>query len=137
MADRSVSPPVATTNSTPMREALLLLIAAGTVAGLWNWSVSGRDRALRAVHQLCKDLSLQALDETVVLRRVRLARDERGQRRVLRIYRFEFTRDGSVRETGDLALAGLSPWWALLHHPEGNLHIDLRAARGKVLSFPA
>jgi len=25
----------------------------------------------------------------------------------------------------------------LLHHPEGNLHIDLRAARGKVLSFPA
>ena len=137
MADRSVSPPVATTNNTPMREALLLLIAAGTVAGLWNWSVSGRDRALRAVHQLCKDLSLQALDETVVLRRVRLARDERGQRRVLRIYRFEFTRDGSVRETGDLALAGLSPWWALLHHPEGNLHIDLRATRGKVLSFPA
>ena len=120
-----------------MREALCLLIAAGMVAGLWNWSVSGRDRALRAVHQMCKDLSLQALDETVVLRRVRLARDEHGQRRVLRIYRFEFTRDGSLRETGDLALAGLTPWWALLHHPEGNLHIDLRAARGKLLSFPA
>jgi hypothetical protein len=120
-----------------MREALFLLIAAGTGAGLWNWSVSGRDRALRAVHQLCKDLSLQALDETVVLRRVRLARDERGQRRVLRIYRFEFTRDGSLREAGDLALAGLTPWWALLHHPEGKLHIDLRATRGQVLLFPA
>jgi hypothetical protein len=73
----------------------------------------------------------------VVLRRVQLARDERGQRRVLRIYRFEFTRDGSLRETGDLALAGLTPWWALLHHPEGKLHIDLRATRGKVLLFPA
>ena len=119
-----------------MREALLLLMAAGTVAGLWNWSVSGRDRALRAVNQLCADLSLQALDETVVLRRVRLARDDAGHRRVLRIYRFEFTRDGRVREAGDLALAGLTPWWALLHHPEGNLHVDLRTPRGKVLLFP-
>ena len=83
-----------------MREALFLLLALGAVGGLWSWSASGRERVLAVVKEVCGDLGLQRLDDSVVLSGLRLLRSARGWR-VGRIYRFEFTLDGTARYEGD------------------------------------
>ncbi len=108
-----------------MDGALLLLLAAGACAGLWNWGVTGRERALREIGVICKDMGLQALDESVVLNLVRLRRGPGGKLRLVRVYRFDFTLDGHSRHHGDVALAGLKPLWARLYSPAGDTWLDL------------
>lgn len=113
-----------------MREALLLLVIAGALFGLWHWSMNGRDRALAALRRVSRELSLQVLDDSLVLRGLRLTRDAAGRRQVLRIYRFDFTVDGRSRHSGDLALAGRSPQWALLRQADGDVYLDLQPPPG-------
>lgn len=108
-----------------MRDALWLLIAAGCSYGLWSWSVRGRERVLEIVREVCRDLGLQALDDSVVLRRVRLLRTADGWC-LGRTYRFEFTLDGTARHVGDVGLAGLRLVWVRVGHPHGDIHLDLR-----------
>ena len=107
-----------------MTEALLLLVVAGSVAGLWSWSTAGRERVMREADRLCKELGLQKLDDTIALRAVQLRRHW-GALRVVRIYRFEFTTDGRERRQGDVALLGAAPWWAIVQLADGPLHVDL------------
>jgi len=118
-----------------MREALLLLVVAGALFGLWHWSMNGRDRALLALRRVSRELSLQVLDESVVLRGLRLQRDAAGRRQLLRIYGFDFTLDGRSRQSGDLALAGLVPQWALVRQADGDVYLDLRPPPGGNVSF--
>lgn len=108
-----------------MDSALLLLLAAGACAGLWNWSVTGRDRALREIAKISRDMGLQPLDESVVLRRLQVRRGPEGNLRLIRTYRFDYTLDGHSRLQGDVALAGLTPQWARLQAPEGDTWLDL------------
>ena len=107
-----------------MTEALLLLVVAGTLAGVWSWSTSGRERVIVEANRLCKELGLQKLDDNIALRAVSLRRHW-GTLRLVRIYRFEFTGDGRERRTGDVALLGNAPWWAVVHLAEGPVHLDL------------
>jgi hypothetical protein len=111
-----------------MRDALLLLLALGAVGGLWSWSTSGRERVLAVVKEVCRDLGLQRLDDSVVLSGIKLLRSARGWR-IGRIYRFEFTLDGTARYQGDVGLAGDMLAWVRVGHPQGDIHIDV-AARG-------
>ncbi len=113
-----------------MREALFLLLALGAVGGLWSWSASGRERVLAVVKEVCGDLGLQRLDDTVVLSGLRLLRSARGWR-VGRIYRFEFTLDGTARFEGDVGLAGDTLAWVRVGHPAGDIHIDVAARRAR------
>lgn len=107
-----------------MRDALWLLIATGCCYGLWSWSVRGRERVLAVVREVCRDLGLQALDDSVVLRGFRLLRTPDGLR-IGRTYRFEFTLDGHTRHAGDVGLAGLRLVWVRVGHPQGDIHIDV------------
>jgi hypothetical protein len=109
-----------------MLNGLLLLLGVGLCLGLWNWSMAGRDRVLRAVVALSREMDLQALDDSVVLRSLHCRRGPNGHLQLLRVYRFEYSLDGRSRLHGDIALAGLIPLWARLQGPEGDLHIDLR-----------
>lgn len=112
-----------------MRDALWLLLAVGATAALWSWSTSGRERVLAVVREVCRDLNLQALDDSVVLRGLRPLWTADGLR-VGRTYRFEFTLDGSARYTGDVGLAGSRLAWVRVGHPQGDIHIDVGQMRG-------
>lgn len=116
-----------------MTEALLLLLVAGSLAGLWAWSTEGRERVIPEADRLCKELGLQKLDDNIALRAVQLRRHW-GALRVVRIYRFEFTTDGRERRAGEVALLGKAPWWAMVQLADGPLHVDL-GPRARVLEL--
>lgn len=56
----------------------------------------------------CQGLGLVFLDDTVVLKRLRLARDGLSRLVFRREYRFEFSSDGSQRYRGEITLLGQS-----------------------------
>jgi Protein of unknown function (DUF3301) len=108
-----------------MHEALALLLVAGGLAGLWSWSTAGRECAITAIDKLCRELALQRLDDSVALHRLALER-QHGRLAVLRVYRFEFSRDGVQRHIGEVALTNSALAWAQVHAPEGAIYLDLR-----------
>ncbi len=88
-----------------LMEVLLLLLIA---AGVWYWVDSMRawEYARRTIRARCDEVGVQLLDDTVVLSRRRLARDEDGRLGISREYRFEFTSDARMRYRGEITLAG-------------------------------
>ncbi len=82
-------------------------LAALVLAGGWWWaSMRSRERAVAHARRACRRFSVQLLDETVALRRLRPVRGRDGSLRVWRLYRFEFTRTGAERFAGHVALLG-------------------------------
>ena len=81
-----------------------------TVLGLasWYWFSATRVRelAIEAARRSTRDADVQLLDQTVSLARVSLSRDSDGQWRIWRQYRFDYSRDGMRRETGDVIMLG-------------------------------
>src|SRR5712691_9810069 len=87
--------------------AAILLILAGIL--LWLDSLKARERAVSAGRSACERYSLQFLDETVAFARLRLARDEDGRLRIVRIYTFEFSETGNNRRNGAIVMLGQDP----------------------------
>jgi uncharacterized protein DUF3301 len=87
--------------------AAIILIVAGTL--LWVDSLRARERAIQAGRLACERYALQFLDETVSFARLRLARDEGGRLRILRIYTFEFSETGNNRRNGAIVMLGQDP----------------------------
>lgn len=83
---------------------LLLLLAA--VAWLWWDGLRAKEAAVRSARAACRRHGVQLLDETVHLNRMGLARDGRGQVRIRRYYRFEFSQDALSRYQGGMELLG-------------------------------
>lgn len=85
---------------------IVILLALGA-AGAWFWSgISARERAVVAARRACERHGQQLLDETVAQVRVQLRRSATGSVLPKRFYRFEFTDDGDVRRSGELAIYG-------------------------------
>ena len=83
---------------------IVLLFAS---AAAWLWRGHGiRERALALAKQHCAKLDVELLDGNVAFRRLALLRDSRGQRRVARIYGFEFTVTGEQRLSGSISMYG-------------------------------
>ncbi|WP_237065739.1 DUF3301 domain-containing protein [Microbulbifer guangxiensis] len=72
---------------------------------LWN-GMAAKEQVRRAAARHCMQLGVQLLDDTVVLVRTRLRRDDRGQLRLQRNYEFEFTSTGERRYSGVVTLHG-------------------------------
>lgn len=88
-----------------MRELFWLgLITA--LAWFWTDSLRARERAVGLCREACRTRGIQLLDETVALDKTSLARDHSGRMRIRRHYRFEFTRDGAVRDSGSVVMLG-------------------------------
>ena len=86
-------------------DVLLLMLFATACA--WLWRGHGiRERALALAKQHCAKLDVELLDGNVAFRRLALLRDSRGQRRVARIYGFEFTVTGEQRHPGSIVMFG-------------------------------
>ncbi|WP_193161122.1 DUF3301 domain-containing protein [Microbulbifer hainanensis] len=85
----------------------LLWIFALFLGGWYLWAgMAAKDTVRRAASQHCQQLGVQLLDDTVVLLRTRLKRDNRGQVRLHRSYEFEFTSTGEHRYSGIAVLHG-------------------------------
>jgi hypothetical protein len=87
--------------------AAIVLIVAGIL--LWVDSLRARERAVQAGRSACERYALQFLDETVSFARMRLARDDEGRLRIVRIYTFEFTETGNNRRNGVIEMLGQHP----------------------------
>lgn len=87
--------------------AFLLLL--GSIAA-WLWRAHGlREHALALVRRHCQRLDVELLDGNVAFRRLAWLADARGQRRLARIYDFEFTVTGEQRLRGNITLFGRHP----------------------------
>lgn len=88
-----------------LADLFLLLLFVAAVA--WLWRGHGiRERALQLAKQHCARLDIELLDGNVALRRLAVQRDARGQRRLARIYGFEFTVTGEQRLAGSISMFG-------------------------------
>ena len=88
----------------PNELVVLLLIGLGG----WYWlaAMSAKEHAHQVAVNACKQSQLKFLDDSVVLRKIRLRRDAEGRIFIYRWYEFEFTSDGSERYKGDIRLLG-------------------------------
>ncbi len=88
---------------------LLELLVLGLLgAGVWLWldSLKAREIGVRAAQQACAEEGLQLLDETVVIRSLRPARDDDGHLKLRRIYAFEYSDNGDNRRPGSVTMLG-------------------------------
>lgn len=85
-----------------------VLVIAGFFAAIWFWldTLKAREAGVRAARQACAEEGLQFLDETVVGRSLRPARNEAGHFRLRRVYAFEFSDTGNNRCSGSVTLLG-------------------------------
>jgi Protein of unknown function (DUF3301) len=89
-----------------MYEVLFLLLAALATLVLWRASMRAREAAVAAGRRSCSEHGVQFLDDTVALRALRLLPRGAPGRRVERVYGFEFSRDGTSRESGSVTVLG-------------------------------
>ena len=85
-----------------------IALTAGIIAVVWYWLKSReiKDVALRAAVKYCEQLELALLDQTVVLKSLRLSRNKTGNICFRRRYQFDFTSTGQERYQGTLIING-------------------------------
>jgi hypothetical protein len=80
------------------------LLGLALLGWLWYDSMRARERAVAAGQAACARERLQFLDETVECTSVWPARDAAGHLALRRVYRFEFSDDGSNRRAGSVVM---------------------------------
>ncbi|HKW37468.1 MAG TPA: DUF3301 domain-containing protein [Burkholderiales bacterium] len=83
---------------------IVALLAIAALGWLWYDSMRARERAVAVGQAACARDRLQFLDETVECTSVRPARDAAGRLVLRRVYRFEFSDDGSSRRAGSIVM---------------------------------
>jgi len=104
--------------------ALVLTIVIGLVGWFWASNMRSRELALRLSAKACESVDVQFLDQTVSISRIGLGRSPRGTLNLQRVYSFEFTRDGSERWQGRVAMQGDQVKAIHLDHPDGPLVME-------------
>lgn len=99
---------------------VLLLGLLGAGAWYWYAGMQAREQAVAVSRRACTDAAVQLLDDSVALRRIRLARDVSGQLRFQRDYRFEFSDNGDNRRPGVVRMLGERAEWVSL---DGSWHV--------------
>ena len=82
-----------------------LILLAG---GVWYWfhAIRAKEIARLAGRRRCEENGVIFLDDTVMLTRLRLRRDDKGRVKIYREFQFEFASDGGIRYGGEIALLG-------------------------------
>jgi hypothetical protein len=94
---------------------LALLIPVILLVIYWWRSSEQHAVAVAAARDYCRERDLQLLDETLQFRRMRLERDARGNKRLCRIYEFDYSRDGKDRHSGEIILSAYIVLRVILH----------------------
>ncbi|MGK0339197.1 MAG: hypothetical protein ACJAYE_002312 [Candidatus Azotimanducaceae bacterium] len=85
----------------------LLLVVAVTAGGLyWLAAMRCKEIAVASARRECNRCEVQLLDQTVHQHHLSLSRDQAGQWRVWRQYRFEYSENGDTRLTGAMTMLG-------------------------------
>ena len=87
-------------------ELLVFILICGTVAALWVDSLRTREQAIRFCIASCKEHGVQFLDQTIALTKLGIRWLPEGIR-LRRIYRFEYSEDGTDRRDGHIIMRGL------------------------------
>ncbi len=95
-----------TTGSLSGESGILLLIALGLLAWLWQNSLLARETAARAAREACRQQQLQLLDGSVAFRNIGMARLPRGRMALRRTFLFAYSEDGMERRTGFVIMLG-------------------------------
>ena len=86
-------------------DLLILLIMIGGIA-YWLDAIRSKELAREAGRNACKKYELIFLDDSVVIKKVRLRRNTAGSMKLYREYQFEFSSDGAYRYKGDISMIG-------------------------------
>jgi len=86
--------------------SIILLITLAFLAWFWFDTLHSQERAKVICKQVCRNLHLQLLDDTIALVRLRLRRNSRGRLTVQRTFQFEFF-DGK-RQRGFVIMRGIA-----------------------------
>lgn len=87
---------------------LFWLTLSGAVIVLWWQSDKVKAQAMRHVQLHCRQLGLQLLDQTMVLKGLWPARGKEGNLALRRRYQFEFSVSGATRHKGTVELIATS-----------------------------
>jgi hypothetical protein len=98
---------------------VLLLGLFGAAAWYWYAGMHAREHAVAVGRRACAEAGLQFLDESVVLRRLHLARNADGQLQFQRDFHFEFSDTGDNRRPGVVRMLGERVEWVSL---DGDWH---------------
>ncbi len=93
---------------------LLLLAGFGAAAWYWYAGLQAREQAVAAGRRACHESGRQFLDDSVALRRLRLARNGEGQLQFQRDFHFEFSDTGDNRRPGVVRMLGERVEWVSL-----------------------
>jgi len=72
----------------------------------WLDSIRAKENATTYAKNACKKVLLEFLDDTVLIKKVRLRRNTQGQMSIYREYEFEFSSTGEFRYKGQIRLLG-------------------------------
>lgn len=89
----------------------LFLLAVASAIWAWMDALRARELAIRHGRALCREAGVQLLDQSVSLKRLRIARRD-GLPTFVRLYSFDVSLDGSDRHRAHLDIAGhrLEAW---------------------------
>ncbi|MEK8021868.1 MAG: DUF3301 domain-containing protein [Candidatus Parabeggiatoa sp.] len=89
-------------------ESIFLLALLGFGAWFWFDTQHSQEMAKSIAKEVCVQLHLQLLDDTIALVRVRLKRKKNGKLSLQRTYQFEFYDRGDKRLQGTIIMLGIS-----------------------------
>lgn len=103
---------------------LLVWVLVAAVAAVFYDAMRLKNRATRTARRACGQHNLQLLDESVVLSSLRMQRENENSWMpvLLRVYRFEFSTDGSGRRQGWVKMRGARVTGVQLELEDGVLH---------------
>ena len=87
-----------------MELAIIILL----ISSLYYWldSIRSKENATSHAKTACKKVLIEFLDDTVLIKKVRLRRNTRGHISIYREYEFEFSSTGEFRYKGQVTLLG-------------------------------
>ena len=84
--------------------AVIILLISSLL--YWLDSIRAKENATKHAKAACKKVLLEFLDDTVLIKKVRLRRNTQGQLSIYREYEFEFSSTGEFRYKGQVRLLG-------------------------------
>ena len=87
-----------------MELAIIILLITSLL--YWLDSINAKEIATQQAKSACKKQLIEFLDETVVIKKIRLRRNSHGQMALYREYEFEFSSTGEIRYKGNIRLLG-------------------------------
>jgi hypothetical protein len=100
-----------------MDTTLLILVVLGFALYFWSRARDASEVARKHGLDACERAGVQLLDHSVALVKLGLRRGNDGRLGMVRQYRFDYSREGSDRASGALALHGLKLLWITAPEP--------------------